>query len=134
MSNSAMVISSDEITEGDLRDFVLSLGGSGVPGEEGSFVLNSHGTDLWLAIQDQSFAKEFYDEQTFRIWRDCLGRDVKTIVELQLDHSDLSRCFYIYVVYKIGRVWNVALDDIDDSVVCYSDLAFKARDIIGQFE
>lgn len=122
MSDSAMVISSDEISLDDLRGFVSSLGGNLVPQETASFVINDQETDLWVAIQDSEFASEFYDDETLKAWSKSLGGDMKTIIELQLDHTPLCKQLYLYVAYKLGEKWNIVLDDVDDSVVGYSDL------------
>lgn len=122
MSDSAMIISSNEITTGDLSDFVTSLGGTVVPQETNSFVINDQETDLWVAIQDMGFASEFYDDETFDSWNKALGGEVKSIIELQLDHTPICKQLYLYVSCKFGESWNVVLDDIDDSIVSYSEL------------
>jgi hypothetical protein len=122
MSDSAMVISSDEITADDLRQFVLSLGGTMVPQEAGSFVINDQEADLWMAIQNKEFMAGFYDNKTLDTWKKSLGSDMKSIIELQLDHTHLCKQLYLYVACKLGEKWNVVLDDIDDSIVNYADL------------
>jgi hypothetical protein len=127
MSDSAMVVSSDEITTNELSDFVLSLGGGVIPGETESFWISDQEADLWLAIQSRSFALEFYDEETLEAWRRSLGSDVKTIIELRLDHTPLCKMLYLYVACKLGERWNVVLDDVDDSVVCYDDILSMYR-------
>jgi hypothetical protein len=122
MSNSALLISSDDISFDDLNDFILSIGGHLLPQESSSFVISDQGADLWLAKQDEEFASDFYDASTLEEWKRHLGKDMKTVIELRLDHTILCKQLYLYVSYELGRRWNIVLDDVDDSVVSYRDI------------
>ena len=125
MSNSAMVISSDNITSDELSKFLLGLGGCLVPLETQSYVINDSDSDLWIAIQDKSFSDDFYDDETLSSWNMLLGKNNRTIIELQLDHSAVCKQLYLYIAYEMGKRWNIVLDDIDDAVVSYSALATR---------
>lgn len=122
MGASAIVISSSEINVSELKNFVYELGGTLVPQENESFVITDGEADVWLAIQDREFASAFYDDETIKSWTKELGASPKTIIELQLDHSALSKQLYVYIAYKCGQKWNVILDDIDDSVQPYHSI------------
>jgi hypothetical protein len=122
MSDSALIISSDDISFDDLKDFILSIGGHLLPQESSSFVISDQGADLWLAKQDEDFALDFYDDETLEEWKKYLGEGMKTVIELRLDHTLLCKQLYLFFAYEFGKKWNVILDDVDDSIVSYKEI------------
>lgn len=125
MSDSAMVILPCEISNSELGEFVESLGGSLVPEEQANFVISDGAASVWLGIQPRIMTTGLYDVETLNDWEKALGEKPRSIIELQLGHSGLCYQLYVYIVYRMGKKWQLILDDIDDSIVTYSEVVDK---------
>lgn len=128
MSDSAMVILGNEISNSDLHEFIKSLGGSLVPEEYANFVVSDDDASVWLGIQPRELMSGLYDDETVSEWESTLGGKPISIVELQIGHSDSSYQLYLYIAYKMGERWKLILDDIDDRVLPFNELENKYRE------
>lgn len=125
MSDSAMVISSDFIDFNKLQNFVISIGGKLVSQDSETLVITCNKASVWLNIQSEEFAEQFYDDNCILEWEAALGAKPKSIIELELGHDEMCHQIYLFVAFMMGQMWNVVLDDVDDNVMGYLDLIKK---------
>lgn len=125
MSDSAMVILNDEISNKDLYDFISCLSGSLVPEEDDNFVISDGDASVWLGIQPHDLQTQLFDGETLREWEIALGGKPRSIVELQIGHSDKSYQLYLCIACKMGEKWKLVLHDVDEQVLTYGKLLEK---------
>ncbi|MBX8537702.1 hypothetical protein K5D33_23670 [Pseudomonas cichorii] len=123
LSDSANLISSEEITNEEFYDFVLQL--EGISRGPGRGVIMEGESNVWLALMDIGEVEGFYDEETLLGWSKMLCGSPKSVVEMQLDHTVLSREIYLRVAFEFGRSWPVVLSDLDGVDLPYNAVCEK---------
>lgn len=128
MSDAAMIISTSNISNVELKSFAVSLGGLPVPQEKSNFVISDGDGSVWLGVQPPELMSALYDDEILNDWNQALGGKPVSIIELQIGHSDKSYQLYLYIALKLGERWNLILDDIDENILLYPQLVKKYRD------
>lgn len=116
MGDSAMLVSSHEVTEGEFQEFISMLGGAVSPQLRAS--VSEGESTVWISLLYISRYPGLYEDYLFN-WEKCLGGAPKTVLEMRLDHTQGARELYLRVAFEFGRLWSVVLVDVDDVDVSY---------------
>jgi len=116
MSDSAMIVSSHDISEVEFQEFIVALGGWGGPLLRAA--VSEGQSTVWIGLLRVNDYSGLYDDY-LDDWARCLGGRAITVLEMQLDHTEGARDLYLRIAYEFGRLWKMFLVDIDDSYVPY---------------
>jgi hypothetical protein len=122
VSDSASIISDVAIDEDAFADFIHSIGGVVSAGKRNRGVLNWDDATLYISLLNSEKFMNFYDSQDMLDWEDLLGDPPKTMIEMQLGHSEGSMEMYLWLAYEFGKKWNGVVDDVSAVTLNYSEV------------
>lgn len=127
MSDSAMLVTSTEISAKEFYEFISNFGG--VPGVKGRGVILDGETNIWVALLDIKYLEKFYNGRAFHEWTSYLASPPIAAVEMRLDHTDKSREAYLRFSVEFGKIWRSVLVDLDGCDLSYDMVCERYRNL-----
>ncbi|MGI9282794.1 MAG: hypothetical protein ACR2PX_24625 [Endozoicomonas sp.] len=126
MSDSALIISSERITQEELEEFTHSL--NGYFHEEWCYVSEGEG---WVGFVISDFYLEepdFFEESELAEFREALdGEPIQTYLELNFSSQGQSRHLADWLVTRMGERWLIIYDDPEENVLTHEQVANRYR-------
>jgi hypothetical protein len=117
MSDSAMLITTDLISDSDMRSMGLELDAVECSQRNGGFQLARQDGNVWVSRQIPEFFAQACEQEDLNEWQNALGGRPVGAIEIQLGHGKDSRSLYQDVVCAFARKWNVVLVDLNGKMV-----------------
>lgn len=120
MSTAMNVLSSEDIQQSELSQYLVENGAEVDKFRENKSVLRKGESIVWILREDQ-LLKEYEEEELEKVTM-SLNSTPKTLIVLELNSDVGSASLALDFLYKLGSKWDIVVDDLYDHIYSYSEI------------